>query len=94
MKQLSKPNLSKKQWKLLSLCLAVLAVVLALPPVAQRAGAFAAANLNRWLPIYCVQTEKPVLSVSFDAAWGAGIPAETSSRLSFSCQQPQSSEKV
>ena len=94
MKRLSKPNLSKKQWKLLSLCLAVLAVVLALPPVAQRAGAFAAANLNRRLPIYCVQTEKPVLSVSFDAAWGAGILSEIFPFSSFSCQQPQSSEKV
>ena len=27
---------------------------------------------KRELPIYCVQTEKPVVALSFDAAWGAG----------------------
>lgn len=25
---------------------------------------------NRELPIYCVETEKPLISISFDAAWG------------------------
>ena len=25
---------------------------------------------NRKLPIYCVSTEKPQVSISFDAAWG------------------------
>lgn len=32
---------------------------------------FAVAEGERRLPIYCVQTEKPQVSVSFDAAWGA-----------------------
>ena len=49
----------------------LLGVVLALPPAAARVGAFAANNLERKLPIYCVQTEEPKVSVSFDAAWGA-----------------------
>lgn len=32
---------------------------------------FAVAEGERRLPIYCVQTDKPQVSVSFDAAWGA-----------------------
>ncbi|MDD3570193.1 MAG: hypothetical protein PHY44_03730 [Lachnospiraceae bacterium] len=33
--------------------------------------AFAATE--RKLPIYCVETEKKQVAISFDAAWGAGI---------------------
>lgn len=43
----------------------------ALPPAAARVSAMVTANAERKLPIYCVQTEKPQISVSFDAAWGA-----------------------
>ncbi|MDO4531025.1 MAG: hypothetical protein Q4C06_03505 [Bacillota bacterium] len=71
MKQLLKWYLSKKTILFTALSLVILAAAFALPPAAQKVGAFAAANLNRRLPIYCVQTEKPVLSISFDAAWGA-----------------------
>ena len=28
------------------------------------------ANSNRLLPIYCVETEKKQIAISFDAAWG------------------------
>ena len=28
------------------------------------------ANQNRKLPIYCVQTDKKQVAISFDAAWG------------------------
>ena len=44
----------------------------ALPPAAARVSAMVTSSAERKLPIYCVQTEKPQVSVSFDAAWGAG----------------------
>ena len=47
------------------------AAVLSFPPAAERVNAIVAANTERKLPIYCVQTEEPKVSVSFDAAWGA-----------------------
>ena len=49
----------------------LVAVIVGLQPMAERVGAFAATNLERKLPIYCVETEEPKVSVSFDAAWGA-----------------------
>ena len=30
----------------------------------------ARANSNRLLPIYCVETDKKQIAISFDAAWG------------------------
>lgn len=30
------------------------------------------ANTNRRLPIYCVETDKKQVAISFDAAWGKG----------------------
>ena len=54
------------------LLMAVLLVSLFfLPAAAERVSTFAKANLERKLPIYCVQTEEPKIAVSFDAAWGA-----------------------
>ena len=50
----------------------LLGLVFLLPPAAERGSFFASANLERKLPIYCVQTDEPKVSVSFDAAWGAG----------------------
>ena len=32
--------------------------------------ASAYANSNRLLPIYCVETDKKQIAISFDAAWG------------------------
>ena len=49
----------------------LLGLVFLLPPAAERVSSFASANLERKLPIYCVQTDEPKVSVSFDAAWGA-----------------------
>ena len=46
-------------------------VAFALPPAAAKVSAVVTANAERKLPIYCVQTEEPKISVSFDAAWGA-----------------------
>lgn len=51
--------------------LILISAVLALPPAAAKVSAVVTANSERKLPIYCVQTEKPQISVSFDAAWGA-----------------------
>lgn len=44
--------------------------------------AVVAAALKRDLPIYCVQKEKKVVSLTFDAAWGNGKMRHTSSRSS------------
>lgn len=41
------------------------------PPAAASVAAVVTGNAERKLPIYCVQTEKPQIAVSFDAAWGA-----------------------
>ena len=40
-------------------------------PKAKAVFAAAIAKTERLLPIYCVETEKPQVAISFDAAWGA-----------------------
>ena len=47
------------------------AATVTLPPAAAKDSAVLTANEERKLPIYCVDTEKPQISISFDAAWGA-----------------------
>lgn len=47
------------------------AATVTLPPAAAKVSAILTANEERKLPIYCVDTEKPQISISFDAAWGA-----------------------
>ena len=47
------------------------AAALSFPPAVARVSAIVAENTERKLPIYCVQTDEPKVSVSFDAAWGA-----------------------
>lgn len=42
-----------------------------LPPVAEYTSAVLTAQTKRELPIYCVQTDKKKVAISFDAAWGA-----------------------
>lgn len=42
-----------------------------LPPAVTKASAVVSASVERKLPIYCVDTEKKQIAVSFDAAWGA-----------------------
>lgn len=63
---------SRKKWLFPAFGLLVLAAALwAIPPAAARVSALVTAEAERKLPIYCVETEKPQISVSFDAAWGA-----------------------
>lgn len=50
---------------------AVILFLLFASRITEKAAAYASANLERKLPIYCVQTDRPQVSVSFDAAWGA-----------------------
>ncbi len=47
------------------------AAVKAASPAAKSVFAAAVAKTERLLPIYCVQTDKPQVAISFDAAWGA-----------------------
>lgn len=58
--------LQKKRWSAaLCLCLAALMFYLVNYPAAVGASA-----TTRQLPIYCVQQDQKLLSISFDAAWG------------------------
>lgn len=41
------------------------------PPASQKVSSIISATADRKLPIYCVETEKPQVAISFDAAWGA-----------------------
>ena len=52
--------------------LLLLSAVLSFPPAVAKVTNILSANAERKLPIYCVQTDAPKVSVSFDAAWGAG----------------------
>lgn len=59
--------LLKKKWWSAALCLCLAAVMLYVvnyPP------AVGVAATSRQLPIYCVQRDQKMLSISFDAAWG------------------------
>ncbi|MBQ4346994.1 MAG: polysaccharide deacetylase family protein [Firmicutes bacterium] len=53
--------------------MAVLCLLLAwvYVPITKRVFEPIIANTERKLPIYCVQTDKPQVALSFDAAWGA-----------------------
>lgn len=55
--------ITKKQ---LILCLSVILVLVTL--IGGSVGVFASSN--KLLPIYCVQTDKKQVAISFDAAWG------------------------
>ena len=55
--------ITKKQLMLM-LCIACAVVV----AIVGSMGAFATSN--RLLPIYCVETDKKQVAISFDAAWG------------------------
>ena len=55
--------ITKKQI-MLAICLVVAAVLTVVGSV----GAFA--QNDRLLPIYCVETDKKQIAISFDAAWG------------------------
>jgi len=49
---------------MMCLCLIVAVTVI----IVGSAGAYASAN--KLLPIYCVETDKKQIAISFDAAWG------------------------
>jgi polysaccharide deacetylase family sporulation protein PdaB len=66
-----KIHISKKTAGVIAMGTLLVVAMLGLQPMAQRVSAFATANLERKIPIYCVETEEPKVSVSFDAAWGA-----------------------
>lgn len=55
--------ITKKQL-MLAICLAVAAII----GVVSSVNIFA--DNNRLLPIYCVETDKKQIAISFDAAWG------------------------
>ncbi len=56
----------KAKWTLLTLsCLFLIATAIGVP-----AALFVNATAAKKLPIYCVDTEKPQVALSFDAAWG------------------------
>ncbi len=60
-----------KKFTIFLLMAGILLTVSALPSAAEYVSTFASANMERKLPIYCVQTDEQKVSVSFDAAWGA-----------------------
>ncbi|MCD8036056.1 MAG: polysaccharide deacetylase family protein [Clostridiales bacterium] len=47
------------------------AALKAASPAAKSVFSAAVAKTERLLPIYCVETDKPQIAISFDAAWGA-----------------------
>ena len=71
MKKWKELHINRKRIGVMMAGILLLGLVFVLPPTAEKVGAFAAANLERKLPIYCVQTDEAKVSVSFDAAWGA-----------------------
>ena len=71
MKKWKELHINRKRIGVMMAGILLLGLVFVLPPTAEKVGAFAGANLERKLPIYCVQTDEPKVSVSFDAAWGA-----------------------
>ena len=57
----------RKRWWTAGICLCLAAVMFCIVNYPAAVGASAA---TRQLPIYCVQREQKLVSVSFDAAWG------------------------
>lgn len=57
----------KKKWWTAAVCLCLAAVMFC---VVNYPAAIGAAAPTRQLPIYCVQRDQKLVSVSFDAAWG------------------------
>ena len=59
--------LLKRKWFAVAGCLLAAAVMLG---VVNAPAVVEAAAAKRQLPIYCVQRDQKMLSISFDAAWG------------------------
>jgi len=65
-------NFSQKRYKIaLFICIAGLLGVIAAGISPDYASVFSQNTAKRKLPIYCVETDKKQISISFDAAWGA-----------------------
>ena len=60
----------KKRWGTAAICLCLAAVMFYVVNYPAAVGASASA---RQLPIYCVQRDQKLVSISFDAAWGNAI---------------------
>ncbi len=60
-------------------CLSFILVVVTV--ITGSVGAYATAN--RLLPIYCVETDKKQVAISFDAAWGNSKKVQNISILCF-----------
>ncbi|WP_317855963.1 polysaccharide deacetylase family protein [Chakrabartyella piscis] len=63
-----------KQKKTLLICASILCgvcLVFSAPPTTALVSSMVSATQTRQLPIYCVDTPKKQISISFDAAWGA-----------------------
>lgn len=60
----------RKRWWTAGICLCLAAVMFCVVNYPAAVGASAA---TRQLPIYCVQREQKLISISFDAAWGDAI---------------------
>ncbi len=57
----------KKKWWSAAVCLCLAAAMFY---VVNYPAAIDAAAAKRQLPIYCVQRDQKIISISFDAAWG------------------------
>jgi len=65
-------NFSKKRYKIaFCICIAGLLGVIAAGIKPDYVAVFAQNTAKRKLPIYCVETERKELAISFDAAWGS-----------------------
>ncbi|MEE1074639.1 MAG: hypothetical protein U0K93_04095 [Acutalibacteraceae bacterium] len=62
--------ITKKQL-MLAICIVVAATILVV------GSATISADQNRLLPIYCVETDKKQVAISFDAAWGNSKKVQT-----------------
>ncbi len=72
MKRFKAIHISKKWIGGIALAGLLLAsAALSFPPAVAKVANIISASAERKLPIYCVQTDEPKISVSFDAAWGA-----------------------
>ena len=72
----------KKKWWTAAVCLCLAAVMFYVVNYPAAVGASASA---RQLPIYCVQRDQKLVSISFDAAWGNVILRQ----IAFSCPSLQ-----
>lgn len=81
MKQVKVIFLRRKWWAAAGCLLAAILILC----VVNHPAVVGASAATRQLPIYCVEKDYKVLSISFDAAWGDVRLRQVSSR--FACKQ-------